>query len=89
MVESKSFEITNQLGIHARVAAKLVETANRFHSEVYLEKDGVEVDGRNILGILTLVCPCGSRLTVRTEGSDAREAMEAISRLIAEKFGEN
>lgn len=70
------------------MAAKLVETANRFRAEVSLEKDGVEVDGRNILGILTLVCPCGSRLTVRTEGSDAGEAMEALSRLIEDKFGE-
>ena len=55
MVETRTFEITNQLGIHARVAAKLVETANRFQSEVFLEKDGVEVNGRSILGILTLV----------------------------------
>jgi phosphocarrier protein HPr len=49
MVEIRTFEITNQLGIHARVAAKLVETANRFQSEVFLEKDGVEVNGRSIL----------------------------------------
>ncbi len=88
MVEIRTFEITNQLGIHARVAAKLVETANRFQSEVLLEKDGVEVNGRSILGILTLFCPYGSRLTVRTEGVDAREAMEAFVRLITAKFGE-
>ncbi len=88
MVEIRTFEITNQLGIHARVAAKLVETANRYQSEVILEKDGVEVNGRSILDILTLFCPCGSRLTVRTEGIDATEAMEAFDRLIAGKFGE-
>jgi phosphocarrier protein HPr len=88
MVEIRTFEITNQLGIHARVAAKLVETANRFRSEVFLEKDGVEVNGRSILGILTLFCPYGSRLTVRTEGVDAQEAMEAFVRLIEAKFGE-
>ena len=88
MVITRTFEITNQLGIHARVAAKLVETANRFQSEVFLEKDGVEVNGRSILGILTLFCPCGSRLTVRAEGVDAAEAMEAFVRLIEEKFGE-
>jgi len=88
MVEIRTFEITNQLGIHARVAAKLVETANRFQSEVFLEKDGVEVNGRSILEILTLFCPYGSRLTVRTEGIDAQEAMEAFVRLIAAKFGE-
>jgi len=88
MVITRTFEITNQLGIHARVAAKLVETASRFQSEVFLEKDGVEVDGRSILGILTLFCPYGSRFTVRTEGVDADKAMEAFARLIEDKFGE-
>ncbi len=88
MVEIKTFEITNQLGIHARVAAKMVETASRFQSEIFLEKDGVEVNARSILGILTLFCPYGSRLTVRAEGVDAREAMEAFVQLIAAKFGE-
>jgi phosphocarrier protein HPr len=82
MAEIRTFEITNQLGIHARVAAKLVETANRFQSEIFLEKDGIEVNGRSILGILTLFCPYGSRLTVRTEGVDARDAMDAFDRLI-------
>jgi phosphocarrier protein HPr len=88
MVITRTFQITNQLGIHARVAAKLVETANRFQAEVFLEKDGAEVNGRSILGILTLFCPCGSRLTVRTEGVDAGDAMEAFVRLIEDKFGE-
>jgi len=82
MVVTRTFDITNQLGIHARVAAKLVETANRFQAEVFLEKDGVEVNGRSILSILTLFCPCGSRLKVRAEGVDAAEAMEAFVRLI-------
>ncbi|MCE5264861.1 MAG: HPr family phosphocarrier protein [Deltaproteobacteria bacterium] len=88
MVEIRTFEITNRLGIHARVAAKLVETATRFRSEIFLEKDGVEVNGRSILGILTLYCPQGSRLTIRADGDDAQEAIAAFARLIAEKFGE-
>jgi phosphocarrier protein HPr len=88
MVKTRTFEIANQLGIHARVAAKLVETANRFQAKVVLEKDGVEVNGRSILGILTLFCPRGSRLTVRTQGVDADEAMEAFALLIENKFGE-
>ncbi|MBU2055792.1 MAG: HPr family phosphocarrier protein [Proteobacteria bacterium] len=88
MIEIRTFEITNRLGIHARVAVKLVETASRFQSEIFLEKDGVEVNGRSILGILTLFCPRGSWLTIRAEGADAGEAMEAFARLIAEKFGE-
>ncbi len=88
MVAIKTFEITNRLGIHARVAAKIVETAGRFRAEIFLEKDGVEVNGRSILGILALFCPQGSRLTIRAEGVDAQEAMAAFARLIDEKFGE-
>jgi len=88
MVAIRTFEIKNRLGIHARVAAKLVETANRYEAEIFLEKDGVEVSGRSILGILTLFCPQGSRLTIRAEGVDAQEAMSAISDLIVNRFGE-
>jgi phosphocarrier protein HPr len=88
MVAINTFEITNRLGIHARVAAKIVETAGRFRAEIFLEKDGVEVNGRSILGILALFCPQGSRLTIRAEGVDAQEAMAAFARLIDEKFGE-
>jgi phosphocarrier protein HPr len=88
MVEIRTFEITNRLGIHARVAAKMVEMAHRFQAEIFLEKDGDEVNGRSILGILTLCCPQGSRLTIRAEGADAVEAIEAFARLIEEKFGE-
>jgi phosphocarrier protein HPr len=88
MIETRTFEITNRLGIHARVAAKIVETANRFRAETFLEKDGVEVNGRSILGILTLYCPQGSRLTIRVEGVDAVEAIAAFASLIKAKFGE-
>jgi phosphocarrier protein HPr len=88
MVEIKTVEITNKLGVHARVAAKLVETANGFQSEVVLEKDGVEVNARSILGILTLFCPYGSRVTLRATGVDAKEALEAFVRLVENKFGE-
>jgi phosphocarrier protein HPr len=88
MVKTGTFEITNRLGIHARVAAKLVETANRFQAEIFLEKGGVEVSARSILDILTLSCPQGSLLTIRVEGVDAKEAMSAFANLIAEKFGE-
>jgi phosphocarrier protein len=85
---AKTFEIRNKLGIHARVAAKIVETANRFHADVVLEKDGYEVNGRSILDILTLYCPKGSSLTVRFKGVDAVDAMDTLSDLIEGKFGE-
>jgi phosphocarrier protein HPr len=84
----KTFEIKNKLGIHARAAAKIVEVANRFHSDVFLEKDGCEVDGRSILDILTIYCPKGCSLTVRFTGVDADEAMKKMSDLIESKFGE-
>lgn len=85
---TKTFEIRNKLGIHARAAAKIVETVSRFHADVILEKDGYEVNGRSILDILTLYSPKGSRLTLRLTGIDAAEAMEALSCLIEGKFGE-
>lgn len=85
---AKTFEIRNKLGIHARAAAKIVESANRFHADVVLEKDGYEVNGRSILDILTLYCPKGSRLTVRFSGVDAAEAMKTLEILIDGKFGE-
>jgi phosphocarrier protein HPr len=89
MVEIRTFEITNRLGIHARVAARIVEMAQRFQAGIFLEKDGVEVNGRSILGILTLYCPQGSHVTVRIEGVDAGEAISAFARLIDGKFGES
>ncbi len=86
---TKTFEIRNKLGMHARAAAKLVQVGVKFKCRIFFEKDGMEVNGKSLLGILTLGCPQGSRLIVRTEGADAREAMEALGRLIEDKFGED
>jgi phosphocarrier protein HPr len=88
MEQIKTFEIKNKLGLHARVAAKLVQVATKFKSRIYFEKDGWEVNGRSLLGILTLDCPQGSRLIVRAEGMDATEAIAALSQLIENKFDE-
>jgi phosphocarrier protein len=88
MEQIKTFEIKNKLGLHARVAAKLVQVATRFKSRIYFEKDGWEVNGKSLLGILTLECPKGSRLIVRAKGIDAREAIAALSQLIENKFDE-
>lgn len=74
--------------MHARVAAKLVKVATKFKSRIYFEKDGQEVNGKSLLGILTLACPKGSRLIVRAEGIDATEAMAALGQLIESKFDE-
>jgi phosphocarrier protein HPr len=85
----KTFTIENELGIHARSAAMIVEVANRYRSKIFLEKNGREVNAKSILGILTLGCPKGSTVIVRAEGADAYEAMEDIEKLIGNKFGEN
>ena len=74
--------------MHARVAAKLVKVSTKFKSRIYFEKDGQEVNGKSLLGILTLACPKGSRLIVRAEGMDAPEAMAALGQLIESKFDE-
>jgi phosphocarrier protein HPr len=89
MQEIKSFEVKNKLGIHARVAAKLVAASSRFKSRIFLECDGQEVNGKSLLGILTLACSRGGFITVKVEGSDAVEALAALECLFAEKFGED
>ncbi len=66
----------------------MVKVSNKFQSRIFFEKDGVEVDGKSILGILTLACPKGSMISIRAEGSDAREALEELGKLIENKFGE-
>ncbi len=89
MQEIRIFEVRNNLGIHARVAAKLVATSNRFKSRIFFEYDGQEVNGKSLLGILTLACSRGGFITVKGEGSDAVEAMTALESLFADKFGED
>lgn len=81
-------EIVNRLGLHARAAAKLVHTAGGFQSRVTVEKDGEEVDGKSILGILLLGAGQGSRVTIRCDGQDEEEAMRAVTGLIANRFDE-
>ncbi|HRR42528.1 MAG TPA: HPr family phosphocarrier protein [Syntrophales bacterium] len=83
------FTITNELGIHARSAALIVDVASRFRSEILIEKDGREVNAKSILGILTLGAPKGSKITVRAEGPDAQEAVDSLGHLIENKFGES
>ena len=81
-------EIVNQLGLHARAAAKLVHTAGGFRSRITLVKDGEEVDAKSILGILLMAAWQGSLLTIRCEGQDESEALHAVTSLIANRFGE-
>lgn len=87
-MEVQTFTIRNRLGLHARAAALLVKTANRFVSEITLEKDGLEVNGKSIMGILMLAASKGSRITLKVEGRDSAEAIRALGELIGNKFGE-
>jgi len=84
----REFDILNRLGLHARAAAQLVRLANGFASEIRLAKDGMEVNGKSIMGVLMLAAPKDTKILIRAIGLDAEEALEAIGDLIARKFGE-
>ncbi|MGE9268391.1 MAG: HPr family phosphocarrier protein [Verrucomicrobiales bacterium] len=84
----REFTITNKLGIHARPAAQFVKTANRFESEIRVEKDDDEVDGKSILGLMMLAAGHGSIIGISAEGKDAESAVDALGELIARDFEE-
>jgi len=85
----KVFTLKNELGLHARVAAMLVNVGSRYSSAISFEKDGMVADGSSILDILTLACPKGCSFIIKAEGDDAGAAMEEFDRLIESKFGED
>ena len=87
MIE-RNVEIRNKLGLHARAAAKLVHTAARYKSDVKIRKGDEEVDGKSILGILLLAAGRGSTVTLKADGEDERDALEAVEKLIEAKFDE-
>jgi len=87
-VAEATFEIVNQLGMHARAATKFVQTANRYRSDVQVEKDGQTVNGKSIMGVLMLVAAKGTFIKVRTMGPDAPAALDALGELVRDKFGE-
>jgi phosphocarrier protein HPr len=84
-----SLEIRNRLGLHARAAVLLVQTANRFEAEVAIAKDGQSVNGRSIMGIMMLAAEQGSTIDVTTSGPQAAEAIEAIRELVEAGFHES
>jgi phosphocarrier protein HPr len=80
--------IVNQDGLHARPAARIVRLANTFDAEIELSKDGVEVNGKSIMGVMMLAAEFGSSITIRANGPDAEQAVAALAALVAEGFGE-
>jgi phosphocarrier protein HPr len=81
--------VVNAHGIHARPAAEIVKTAALFSSNILLEKDGLEVNGKSIMGVMMLAAECGSEVIIRGDGDDADAALDALAALIAGKFGES
>lgn len=80
--------IKNELGMHARAATKFVQLAGKFPCDVLVEKDGQEVNGKSIMGVLMLVASMGSVIIIRTRGARAQEAGDALARLVENRFGE-
>ena len=81
-------EIVNRLGLHARASAKLTQTAGQYASEVWVSRNGRRVNAKSIMGVMMLAAAKGSRITVETNGADEAPAMQAVTALIADKFGE-
>ena len=86
---AQSVIVVNQLGIHARAAAKFVHLASRFESRVRVARQGREIDGKSIMGILLLAAARGSTITISADGADERAAVDALAALVRSGFGED
>ncbi|MBD3321089.1 MAG: HPr family phosphocarrier protein [Chitinivibrionales bacterium] len=87
-MQERDIPVVNSLGIHARPASLIVETANRFSSSITLEKDGISADAKSIINVMMLAAAYNSTVKIKASGADEEEAVEAIARLFAEKFHE-
>jgi len=87
-VKERTVKVTNPLGVHARPSAMLAQTASKYSSEVWLSKDGHEVNGKSILGVMTLAAQMGSSVTIRVNGPDEDKALEALVHIFEMRFGE-
>lgn len=86
---SRNLLICNKLGLHARAAARLVETASSFTSSITVDKAGHRVDAKSILGVMMLAAAKGSEITIEATGDDAADALDALEALVNDRFGEN
>lgn len=87
MVE-RDLAIVNKLGLHARAASKFVQTASNFDADVRVAKDGREVSGKSIMGVMMLAAARGSRIRLSADGADAEAALNALEALVRDRFGE-
>ncbi|GDX54836.1 phosphocarrier protein HPr [Methylophilaceae bacterium] len=83
-----SIKIINKLGLHARASAKLTQVANQFESDIWIEKNDKKVNAKSIMGIMMLAASQGADIKISTEGVDEKEALDSISALINDYFGE-
>ncbi len=81
-------QVTNRLGLHARAAARFVHLANTFRSRITVSKDGTRVDGKSILGLLTLAAARGARIQLAADGEDEEQAVAQLAELVRHRFGE-
>ena len=86
---SRNFRIINEKGLHARASAKFVETVEAHDAEAQVSKDGMEVSGDSIMGLLMLAASRGTSIDVRTSGPDAEKLADALEALVADRFGES
>lgn len=84
----RTVTIVNRLGLHARAAAKLVTLASKFQADIQVRKDGREVSGKSIMGVMMLAAAQGSEITLIANGADAETALDELAGLIADRFGE-
>ena len=85
----RTVQIVNKNGLHARPAAEIVKLAAKFQSEITIVKDDLDVNGKSIMGVMMLAAEHGSMITFRAEGTDADQALDALSALVSNKFGES
>ncbi|MBD3297272.1 MAG: HPr family phosphocarrier protein [candidate division Zixibacteria bacterium] len=85
----RAVTVTNPLGVHARPSALLVQTASKFQSDIWFVKDGQEVNGKSMLGVMTLAAEMGSTVVIRANGPDEERAVEELAQIFAIKFDEN
>ena len=85
----RSVQIVNKHGLHARPAAEIVKTASKFACDITISRDDLEVNGKSIMGVMMLAAECGATITLRATGTDADAALDALSTLVASRFGES
>ena len=85
----RDVEVVNDNGIHARPAAEIVKCAGKYRANITLARDGMEVNGKSIMGVMLLAAECGATVTIKADGDDAADALAALAELIASRFGEH